>query len=163
MQFDVFDQYHIDMIQDAYLAAGCFWGVENKLSNLEGVLETAVGYCGGSLENPTYKLVCAGDTGHAETVHVVFDDGVISYENLLRYFFQIHDPTQLNRQGFDIGDNYRSAIFYINDLQKLQAQNLLNEIAPDFNNMVVTNLEEFKEFFKAEEYHQKYLAKKHHV
>lgn len=151
------------MIQDAYLAAGCFWGVENKLSNLEGVLETTVGYCGGSLNNPTYELVCVGDTGHAETVHVVFDDEILSFQDLLRYFFQIHDPTQLNRQGFDIGDNYRSAIFYINDTQKLQAQAILNEIGPDFNNMVVTNLEEFQEFFKAEEYHQKYLAKKNHV
>jgi methionine-S-sulfoxide reductase len=151
------------MIQDAYLAAGCFWGVEDKLSNLNGVLETSVGYTGGTLEDPTYRLVCGGDTGHAETVHVVFDDDVVTFKDLLRYFFEIHDPTQLNRQGFDIGDNYRSAIFYVNDTQKLEAQELLNEIGPDYNNMVVTNLEEFNEFFMAEEYHQKYLAKKRHV
>ena len=151
------------MIQDAYLAAGCFWGVEDKLSNLNGVLETQVGYTGGTLENPTYKQVCGGDTGHAEAVHVVFDNDIVTFKDLLRYFFEIHDPTQLNRQGFDIGDNYRSAIFYVNNTQKLEAQELLNEIGPDYNNMVVTNLEEFNEFFMAEEYHQKYLAKKRHV
>ena len=151
------------MIQDAYLAAGCFWGVEDKLSNLNGVLETQVGYTGGTLENPTYKQVCGGDTGHAEAVHVVFDDDIVTFKDLLRYFFELHDPTQLNRQGFDIGDNYRSAIFYVNNTQKLEAQELLNEIGPDYNNMVVTNLEEFNEFFMAEEYHQKYLAKKRHV
>ena len=151
------------MIQDAYLAAGCFWGVEDKLSNLNGVLETQVGYTGGTLENPTYKQVCGGDTGHAEAVHVVFDDDIVTFKDLLRFFFELHDPTQLNRQGFDIGDNYRSAIFYVNDTQKLEAQELLNEIGPDYNNMVVTNLEEFNEFFMAEEYHQKYLAKKRHV
>jgi len=151
------------MIQDAYLAAGCFWGVEDKLSNLNGVLETQVGYTGGTLENPTYKQVCGGDTGHAEAVHVVFDNDIVTFKDLLRYFFEIHDPTQLNRQGFDIGDNYRSAIFYVNNTQKLEAQELLNEIGPDYNNMVVTNLEEFNEFFIAEEYHQKYLAKKRHV
>jgi len=151
------------MIQDAYLAAGCFWGVEDKLSNLNGVLETQVGYTGGTLENPTYKQVCGGDTGHAEAVHVVFDDDIVTFKDLLRYFFEIHDPTQLNRQGFDIGDNYRSAILYVNDTQKLEAQELLNEIGPDYNYMVVTNLEEFNKFFMAEEYHQKYLAKKRHV
>jgi len=151
------------MIKDAYLAAGCFWGVENKLSQLEGVISTEVGYCGGNVENPDYRLVCGGSTGHAETVHVVFDDDVLSFEDLLLAFFQLHDPTQLNRQGPDIGDNYRSAIFYVDDEQLLLSQRVLDEVGPDFNNMVVTNLEKFSKVFRAEEYHQKYLAKNHNV
>lgn len=151
------------MIQDAYLAAGCFWGVEQKLSQINGVLETEVGYCGGHTKDPDYKLVCSQTTGHAETVHVVFDDEIISYKDLLKVFFEIHDPTQLNRQGFDVGDNYRSAIFYTNATQLHMAEEVLNEIGPDFSNMVVTNLEKFNEFFRAEEYHQRYLDKKKYV
>ena len=151
------------MIKHAYLAAGCFWGVEDKLSKLDGVLETEVGYCGGDTLDPTYRLVCSGDTGHAETVHVEFDESVISFAELLKVFFDIHDPTQLNRQGFDIGDNYRSAIFYVDSVQKKTAEEVLKEIGPDFGNMVVTNLEKFSKFFRAEEYHQKYLAKKRYV
>ncbi len=151
------------MLEHAYLAAGCFWGVEDKLSKLDGVLETEVGYCGGVTEAPTYRLVCGGGTGHAETVHVVFENDVLSFEELLRVFFGLHDPSQLNRQGADVGDNYRSAIFYVDDKQLQIAEDLLIQIGPDFGNLLVTTLEKFSKFFRAESYHQKYLAKKHYV
>tara|TARA_B100000029_G_C17400663_1_gene896924 strand:+ start:558 stop:1016 length:459 start_codon:yes stop_codon:yes gene_type:complete len=149
------------MTNTAIFAAGCFWGVEEKFRNLNGVIETHVGYIGGITKNPTYEDVCTGDTNHAEAVQVLYDDTKISYPELVDFFFKIHNPTTLNQQGLDFGTQYRSAIFYLNDKQK----NLINERIKYFNenlynNSIVTTTELATEFWKAEEYHQKYILKK---
>lgn len=141
--------------EKAYFAGGCFWGTEYLLQQVEGVISTRVGYMGGKTRNPTYKEVCYENTGHAEAVEVVFDPTKTDYEKLARYFFEIHDPTQLNRQGPDIGDQYRSAVFYVDDTQKQIAEKLIR-ILKDKGYKVVTEVTKAGEFFEAEKYHQDY-------
>jgi len=149
------------MNEKAIFAAGCFWGIEEKFNSIEGVIETEVGYVGGKLINPSYEDVCKGDTYHAEAVRIFFEDSKLSFDHLLDVFFDIHDPTMLNRQGPDIGTQYRSAIFYQNEFQKLSSENKIKELnRSKFNNNIVTTIEYSNEFWIAEEYHQKYLKKK---
>ena len=143
----------------AILAAGCFWGPEVKLNKLEGVIKTEVGYCGGNNPETSYKEVCTGKTNHAEVVKLEFDEKLISYEEILKFFFQLHDPTTINQQGYDIGTQYRSEIFYTNENQKKIAKDVLSEINKKFNGKIVTNISEEKNYCRAEEYHQKYLEK----
>ena len=146
-------------IQKAYFAGGCFWGVEYHFQKLIGVVSTKVGYMGGSVDQPTYEQVCAHGTRHAEVLEVIFDTKKTSFEELAKYFFEIHDPTQINRQGPDIGDQYRSVIFYTNQKQKDTAQKLI-EILKEKGYKIVTELKEADIFWEAEEYHQKYYFKK---
>ena len=143
----------------AILAAGCFWGPEIKLSKLNGVTKTEVGYCGGNNPKTTYKEVCSGTTNHAEVVRVEFNNKIISYEQILDYFFDIHDPTTLNQQGYDIGTQYRSEIFYTSEDQKKIAEKVISRTNKKFNGKIVTNISENKNYCKAEDYHQKYLEK----
>ena len=143
----------------AVLALGCFWGPEIKFGKLEGVVKTEVGYCGGNSDNTTYEKVCSGNTNHAEVVKLEFDPVKISYEEILEYFFNIHDPTTLNVQGPDIGTQYRSEIFYLNDNQKNIAEKIIEENNSKLAGRVVTKLSPLKNYCKAEEYHQKYLDK----
>ncbi len=144
----------------AILALGCFWGPEIKFSKLNGVIKTEVGYCGGNVTNASYEDVCTGKTNHAEVVKLEFDRIKVSYENILNYFFEIHDPTTIDRQGPDIGSQYRSEIFYSDDDQKIIAENVLKKYNKKFNGKIVTKISEVKNYCKAEEYHQKYLEKK---
>ena len=143
----------------AILAAGCFWSPEIKFSKLNGVLKTEVGYCGGDNSKTSYKEVCTGKTNHAEVVKIEFDDKVITYEQILDFFFEIHDPTTLNQQGYDIGTQYRSEIFYTDENQKEIAQKVLNRTNAKYNGKIVTNISKIKNYCKAEEYHQKYLER----
>jgi len=143
----------------AILAAGCFWSPEIKFSKLNGVLKTEVGYCGGDNSKTSYKEVCTGKTNHAEVVKIEFDDKVITYEQILDFFFEIHDPTTLNQQGYDIGTQYRSEIFYTDENQKEIAQKVLDRINAKYNGKIVTNISKNKNYCKAEEYHQKYLER----
>jgi methionine-S-sulfoxide reductase len=147
--------------QEAIFAAGCFWGVQDYFDQVPGVVETEVGYIGGHIDNPTYEMVSAHGTGHAEALRVVFNPDQVTYQTLLRQFFHLHDPTQLNRQGPDVGDNYRSAIFYKNDTQKNAAQLLIKELdkSGDFKKPIVTTLEPATKWWPAEEYHQKFTQK----
>ena len=144
----------------AVLALGCFWGPEIKFSKLDGVVQTEVGYCGGNSSSTNYEEVCTGKTNHAEVVKLEFDNSNISYEKILDYFFEIHNPTTLNKQGPDIGTQYRSEIFYLNDNQKKTAENVLEKYDKKYNGKIVTIISEIKNYCKAEEYHQKYLEKK---
>ena len=145
----------------AILAAGCFWGIEDKFSSAEGVIGTEVGYIGGKTNNPTYKDICQGDTFHAEAVRVFYNKEIITYDQLLDLFFEIHDPTTLNSQGPDFGTQYRSAIFCQNDFEALSSENKIKELNRNkFNNKIVTTIELNGNFWIAEEYHQKYLKKK---
>ncbi len=146
--------------ETAYFAAGCFWGVQARFDALEGVLETQVGYMGGHTEQPDYASVCTGQTGHAETVKVVFDPARIRYATLLDTFFQCHDPTQLNRQGPDIGTQYRSALFPVNAHQRAEAEAAIQRWQPHFPRPIVTTLEEAAIFWPAEAYHQHYLKRR---
>ena len=149
------------MTSKTIFAAGCFWGVEEKFNSIKGVIETEVGYIGGSITNPSYEDVCRGNTNHAEAVRIYFDEDVISFDSLLDIFFEIHNPTTLNSQGLDIGTQYRSAIFYQDEFQKLSSQNKINELnRAKFNNSIVTSIEHSEIFWIAEEYHQKYIKKK---
>ena len=143
----------------AVLALGCFWGPEIKFGKLEGVLKTEVGYCGGNSETTSYEEVCSGNTNHAEVVKLEYEPSKISYEEILDYFFKIHDPTSLNSQGPDIGTQYRSEIFYTNEDQKKIAEKAIEENNKKLSGRVVTKLSNFKNYCKAEEYHQKYLEK----
>ena len=149
------------MNQKATFAAGCFWGVEEKFGRLPGVLETEVGYTGGRTNRPTYEDVCSGVTGHAEAVQVTFDPALISYADLVRAFFSFHDPTPKNRQGPDVGTQYRSAIFTRTDEQRKQAEAVKAEIEASgrFRKDVVTEIAPAGPFTRAEEYHQKYNLK----
>jgi len=151
----------IFMIETATFGAGCFWGVEASFQKIKGVTKTTVGYMGGNLKNPTYEDVCTDKTGHVEVTQVEFDNSKITYDELLDVFWDIHDPTQKNRQGVDIGTQYKSVIFYHNNDQKNKAerskarQNQLKK----FKKPIVTEITEAKEFYIAEEYHQNYLNK----
>jgi peptide methionine sulfoxide reductase msrA/msrB len=147
--------------ETATFAAGCFWGVEDRLGQVPGVLSTAVGYAGGKTKNPTYGQVCSSTTGHAESVQVTFDPTEVSYEALVRYFFSIHDPTQIDRQGPDQGTQYRSAIFYHDDSQRETARKVMDEIEASgkYKKNLATELLPSPTFYKAEEYHQKYYQK----
>ena len=144
----------------AIIALGCFWGPEIKFSKLEGVLKTEVGYCGGNSNKTTYEEVCTGNTNHAEVVKIEFDPKIISYEQLLNYFFDIHDPTTLNAQGPDIGTQYRSEIFYLNENQKNNAHKVLKERNIKLSGKIVTKISPDKNYSTAENYHQKYLEKR---
>ena len=144
----------------AVLALGCFWGPEKKYGQLEGVYKTEVGYCGGNSPNTNYREVCTGTTNHAEAVKLEFDPKVISYEEIVKKFFEFHDPTTLNSQGPDFGTQYRSEIFYLNDEQKKTAQKIIDEENIKLSGRVVTKLSELKNYCTAEEYHQKYLDKR---
>ena len=144
-------------------AAGCFWGVEKTFSEIKGVLETKVGYTGGKTINPTYEQVCYNNTGHAESVLINFDERLVSYDELLSVFWDCHDPTTLNRQGPDIGSQYRSSIFYLDNEQKEKAFNSKKKIAKKYTNSIVTQIVEAPEFYLAEEYHQKYIDKKNKI
>ena len=144
----------------AVLALGCFWGPEIKFEKLEGIKKTEVGYCGGNSNRTTYEEVCSGNTKHAEVVKLEFDPKKISYEKILQYFFEIHDPTTLNAQGPDIGTQYRSEIFYVDENQKKIAKKIIEEKNKKLSGKVVTNLSLLKNYCTAEDYHQKYLEKK---
>jgi peptide-methionine (S)-S-oxide reductase len=149
-------------MEKAMFGAGCFWGVEAAFRQIEGVSATAVGYAGGTMENPTYQDVCSGTTGHAEVVQVTYDPGRVSYERLLEVFWSEHDPTQVNRQGPDIGEQYRSVVFYLNDDQRETAE--MSKKALDesgrYARPIATSIEAASTFYRAEEYHQRYLEKR---
>ena len=144
----------------AILALGCFWGPEIKFSKIDGIIKTEVGYCGGNSPVTTYKEVCTGNTNHAEVVKLDFDEKIITYEKILKIFFQIHDPTTLNSQGPDFGTQYRSEIFYLNNNQKKTAEKVLQDINERLSGKVVTKISLLKNYCPAEEYHQKYLEKR---
>jgi peptide-methionine (S)-S-oxide reductase len=146
----------------AIFAAGCFWGVELEFSRMDGVLSAESGYIGGRKERPTYHEVCEGGTGHAEAVRITFDPSQISYGRLVEEFFNLHDPTTLNRQGPDVGEQYRSAIFYTNPAQMAIAQAAKAQLAEskEFDNPIVTQILPADTFWRAEEYHQKYFEKR---
>ena len=144
----------------AVLALGCFWGPEKKYGQLHGIYRTEVGYCGGNTQNTNYREVCSGTTNHAEAVKLEFDPKVITYEQIIKKFFEFHDPTTLNSQGPDFGTQYRSEIFYLNEEQKNIAQKVIDEENLKLSGNVVTKLSELKNYCTAEEYHQKYLEKR---
>lgn len=150
------------MEERATFGGGCFWGVEEHFRTTEGVIRTEAGYMGGHLDNPTYREVCTDQTGHAEVVHIVYDPNRTSYKILLDHFFTVHNPTQLNRQGPDVGTQYRSVVFYHSPEQKLMAENMIRDldVSGKFKNKIVTAVEEASTFYPAEEYHQKYLFKR---
>ena len=139
--------------------AGCFWGVEYNFSKLDGVIEVLSGYSGGKTPDPTYEQVCSNSTEHAEVVLIEFDESVINYEELLNSFWEKHDPTTLNRQGLDVGSQYRSAIFYFDNEQKKIATESLNKLQQNLDRKIVTEITKADTFWKAEEYHQKYFEK----
>ena len=149
-------------MEKATFGAGCFWCVEDDFRKVKGVLDVTSGYSGGAVPEPTYKQVCSSKTGHAEVVEVHFDPKEVSFEELVKVFFAIHDPTQLNRQGPDVGSQYRSAIFYHSDAQKEKAFKIIEELqkTPRFlGKKIVTEVKPVKEFYRAEEYHQRYHEK----
>ncbi len=148
--------------EKATFAAGCFWGVEDAFRKVKGVVNAKVGYTGGKTKNPTYEMVCSDSTGHAEAVDVEYDPSKVSYDGLLDVFWGIHDPTQLNRQGPDVGTQYRSAIFYHNEKQKKAATASKNKLEKSgkYKKPIMTQIVPVSDFYKAEEYHQKYFEKK---
>jgi len=148
-------------METAIFAGGCFWGLEDLIRRIPGVLSTRVGYTGGHVDNPTYKLVCTKTTGHAEAVEIKFDPAVVTYRKLLELFFQIHDPTTVDRQGNDIGDSYRSEIFYTSDAQKDEAMRTIADVDASgiWPGKVVTKVTPEVTFWEAEDFHQDYLVK----
>ena len=148
------------MTQTAVLGGGCFWCVEAAFNQLQGVESVISGYMGGHVKNPSYEQVCSGKTGHVEVAEITFDPEVISYEDLLEVFFTVHDPTTLNRQGNDVGEQYRSVIFYGDEEQKQTAQKVIDELTKEhaFKDPIVTAVEPASTFYPAEDYHQNYLA-----
>ncbi len=149
-------------METATFGAGCFWGVEEAFRQIDGVSKTRVGYLGGTLENPTYEDVCRGDTSHAEVVQIRFDPSRVSYGSLLTIFFSIHDPTQKNRQGPDVGDQYRSVVFFHTPEQEAAARSSLEALASSarLDRPIATEITAASTFYPAEEYHQRYLAKR---
>ncbi len=145
----------------AYFAGGCFWHIEESFRCLKGVIDTKAGFMGGSLDNPSYEAVCTGETGHAETVKVMYNAEQLSFKKLLKHFFEIHDATSLNRQGPDIGTQYRSAIFFTNPQQEREARAFIEKMQNNgkYSSKIVTELTPASKFWQAEEYHQNYLAK----
>jgi len=145
----------------ATFSAGCFWGVEAAFQKVKGVKSTTVGYMGGDFNNPKYEDVCTGNTGHVEVIDIGYDTSIVTYEELLEIFWKIHDPTQLNRQGFDIGTQYRSVIFYYNEIQKKLAESSRDNQQKIIKNnkKIITEILPVKKFYPAEEYHQKYIEK----
>ncbi len=150
---------NLPALETATLGGGCFWCLEAVYSELKGVLKVESGYAGGHVKNPTYEAVCSDETGHAEVIQVTYDPAIITYREILQIFFSIHDPTTPNRQGHDVGSQYRSAIFYQDDNQKRVAEEVMQEIVKSkiWNGKLVTQLVPYVEFFKAEEYHQNYF------
>lgn len=148
-----------DATEMATFGAGCFWQVEERFRELDGVLDTAVGYEGGHVDNPTYEQVCSGTTGHVEVCQVTFDPERVDYETLVSKYFEIHDPTQLNRQGPDVGHQYRSVVFAHSEEQAEIARRVLERAQERFRDPIVTTIESATPFWRAEEYHQCYLAK----
>jgi peptide-methionine (S)-S-oxide reductase len=148
-------------LEQATLAGGCFWCIEAAYKELDGVESAVSGYAGGHVEDPSYKAVCRGETGHAEVVQVTYDPAVIPYEEVLRVFFTIHDPTQLNRQGPDVGTQYRSAVFYHDDDQRETIERFVEELEAEgvYDDEIVTEVESLETFYRAEEYHQDYYDK----
>ena len=144
----------------AILGLGCFWSPEIKFSKLEGIIKTEVGYCGGHNAQTSYREVCSGTTNHAEVVKLDFDPKIITFERILEYFFEFHDPTTLNSQGPDFGTQYRSEIFYLNDEQKKIAKNIIDKENVRLSGKVVTKISQVKNYCAAEEYHQRYLEKR---
>lgn len=147
-------------LEQAVLAGGCFWCTEAVFKEIEGVTDVDSGYSGGTKENPTYEEVCTGRTGHAEVVKVTFDPSVISYRDILSVFFAMHDPTQMNRQGNDVGTQYRSAVFYMNEGQKATAEDVLSELreSGEYRKPIVTEITAFTAFYTSEGYHKDYFA-----
>lgn len=148
-------------MEKATFGAGCFWGVEARFRKVKGVIEAVVGYSGGKTKNPTYKDVCTDKTGHAEVVQVTYDPSIVSYEEILEVFWNIHNPTTLNRQGWDIGTQYRSVVFYHSEEQKQKALILKEKLDKSgrYKKPIVTQITPASEFYKAEEYHQRYYEK----
>ncbi|UCE13199.1 MAG: peptide-methionine (S)-S-oxide reductase MsrA [Candidatus Heimdallarchaeota archaeon] len=146
----------VEELEFATLGGGCFWCLEPVFDKVQGVEKVESGYAGGKLDNPTYEEVCTGTTGHAEVVQIKFNPKIISYEEILEIFFGIHDPTQLNRQGNDIGSQYRSIILYHSSEQQEKAEQMITAIQNKSKNSIVTEVKQFQSFFRAEEYHQKY-------
>lgn len=146
-------------MQKATFAAGCFWGVETTFRQVKGVKETAVGYIGGALEDPSYEMVCTGTSGHTEAVEVDFDPAEVSYDTLLAVFWDCHDPTTLNRQGPDVGTQYRSGVFFHDGDQEAAARASKAESQPRFGNNIVSEITPASKFYRAEEYHQQYFEK----
>jgi len=151
----------VNQTDTAIFASGCFWCIEAKFSQLKGVLKVTSGYTGGHVVNPSYEQVCTGTTGHAEACTIVYDPAVISYDELLEAFFISHDPTQLNRQGNDVGTQYRSAIYYNNESQRQKTEYYINQLTKQkiYNNPIVTEIKPFTTFYNAESYHQEYYKK----
>ena len=147
-------------MQIAILGLGCFWSPDIKFSKLEGIIKTEVGYCGGNSAQTNYREVCSGTTNHAEVVKLDFDPKIITFEQILEYFFEFHDPTTLNSQGPDFGTQYRSEIFYLNDEQKKIAKNIIDKENVRRSGKVVTKISQVKNYCAAEEYHQRYLEKR---
>jgi methionine-S-sulfoxide reductase len=147
------------MTETATLAGGCFWGVEELVRKLPGVVDTTVGYAGGTLDKPRYEDVKTGRTGHAESLQIEFDPSKISYDDILDFFFRLHDPTTANRQGNDVGTQYRSAIFYADDAQRDAAERAIQRAQPKWPRPIVTEVVPFTNFFEAEDYHQDYLQR----
>ncbi len=149
-------------MEKAMFGAGCFWGVEETFRIIEGVLDTKVGYSGGKTENPTYEQVCSKSTGHAEVIYIEFDPAVVTYEQLLDKFFTMHDPTQLNRQGPDVGDQYRTAVFFYSPEQEKTAKEKIEQLGKSgkFHAPIATEVAPAAKFYAAEEYHQRYLQKR---
>lgn len=146
-------------MEQIMFGAGCFWGVEQYFRQVPGAIDVAVGYSGGNTDNPTYKDVCTGRTGHAEVVHVTYDPEKIAFNELLRHFWHMHDPTTPNRQGPDVGTQYRSAIFYYTDVQRDSAMDSMRKLASRNTKAIVTEIAPARKFWRAEEYHQRYFEK----
>lgn len=146
-------------LETAIFGGGCFWGVQFYFDQIPGIIESRVGYSGGTVPNPTYEQVCTHTTGHAEVVELNYDPDLVAYETLVKHFFRLHDPTQLNRQGPDIGDSYRSVIFYQNSYQQQTAERIKKELESQFKDPIVTQIVPTTDFYVAEDYHQKYSEK----
>lgn len=149
-------------MEQALFAAGCFWGVQYYFDQVPGVLKTTVGYTGGHTKNPTYEQVITHTTGHAEAVLIDFDPKTVTYETLVKQFFYMHDPTQLNRQGPDVGDSYRSAIYVMSDSQRAMATRIRDRAGQEFGKPIVTEITAASKFYPAEDYHQKFAKKTGH-